>query len=339
MKTQGVTLLALLLSGCAHHLDIDSTQLASMSPQSAAYIENATYQDPPSWVPIGEGRLLEMRKDFAAHEHAVEDRMIAELGLGIEHETIEGISVLVITPKAVRPGNEDVIAFNVHGGAFFMGSARERSALLIAAKMGIRVYSVEYTLAPEAKFPVAIEQALTVYKNLATGNAPRRIVAVSTSAGGEIMLSMLDEAAKKGVPLPQAQVLFTPAADLSLTGDSKTSNAGRDILPATTSLRLIKEFYVGPGDLRDPRVSPLYGTFSSQYPPSIIVSGTRDLLLSDSVRLHWKLLRAGVESELLVGEGMWHGFSWEYKTPESVAALNEVVHFVDTQLARSSAAR
>jgi acetyl esterase/lipase len=109
---------------------------------------------------------------------------------------------------------ENAIAFNIHGGAFFLGTAREKSALLMAADMGIRVYSVEYSLASEAKFPVAIDQCFNVYKSLVRQFSPSRIVAMSFSAGGEIMLSTLLKAEHEGVLLPKAQVLFTPAADL-----------------------------------------------------------------------------------------------------------------------------
>ncbi len=324
--------LALILSACAHHLPLDDSQKAAVSPRAAAFIAKTTYVDAPSFMPVSDSVLLDARKAYDASERAVEEQMIAEFGLKVESTRIAGVPVLIITPKVVKPEYENAIAFNIHGPAFFFGTARERSALLMAADMGIRVYSVEYSLAPEDKFPVAIDQCFNVYKSLVRQFSPSRIVAMSFSTGGEIMLSMLLKAEHEGVLLPKAQVLFTPAADLSLTGDSKTANDGRDILPVGWTSRIIGESYLGAADVKQPMVSPLYGEYSSSFPPTILVTGTRDLLLSDSVRLHWKLIAEGVKTELLVGEGMWHGFTLEYETPESIAAMNEVVRFLDNEL-------
>jgi epsilon-lactone hydrolase len=324
--------LALILSGCAHHLPLEDSQRAAVSPGAAAFIAKATYVDAPFFMPVSDSLLLDARRAYAASERVVEDEMIAKFSLKVESTLIAGVPVLIITPRAIKPEYENAIAFNIHGGAFFLGTARERSALLMAADMGIRVYSVEYSLAPEAKFPVAIDQCFNVYKSLVSQFSASRIVAMSVSAGGEIMLSTLLKAEHEGVLLPKAQVLFTPAADLSLTGDSKTVNDGRDILAVGLTSRVIRQFYLSGADVKQPLISPLYGEYGSSFPPSILVSGTRDFLLSDSVRLHWKLMAAGVKTELLVGEGMWHGFTFEYETPESIAAMKEVVRFLGDEL-------
>ena len=132
----------------------------------------------------------------------------------------------------------------------------------------------------------------------------------------------------------RAQVLFTPAADLTGTGDSTTSNDGRDILTFALTLRTVNQFYVGGADAKDPSVSPLYDAYAENFPASVIVSGTRDLLLSNSVRFFWKLKAANVPSELLVAEGGWHGFHWEYETPESIATMKAVDGFLTQQLRR-----
>jgi monoterpene epsilon-lactone hydrolase len=93
-----------------------------------------------------------------------------------------------------------------------------------------------------------------------------------------------------------------------------------------------KDFYLGGADVEDPAVSPIYATFSDQFPPSVIVSGTRDLLLSNAVRLFWKLKAANVSAEMLVAEGGWHGYHWEYQTPESVATMQSVDTFLAQRL-------
>jgi monoterpene epsilon-lactone hydrolase len=323
--------LALGLGGCTHHLEFKDPQQAAVSPQAAAFIATATYVSAPAFVPIKDSVLLDARAAYDAHERTLEDEIIAHQGLKVEHASIAGVPVLIISPRLVKPEYQNAIVFNIHGGAFFLGSAQERSALLMAANMGIRVYSVEYSLAPAAKFPVAIDECLKVYKSLVSQFGPSNIVAMSFSAGGEIMLATLLKADHDGIPLPKAQVLFSPAADLSLTGDSKTANDRRDILSVGITSRIVKKAYLSGADDKLPTVSPLYSSFPANFPPTVIVTGTRDFLLSDSVRLHWKLLAVGVKTDLLVGEGMWHGFPFD-DTPESAAAMKEVVRFLDGEM-------
>jgi epsilon-lactone hydrolase len=337
LATSRWALIALLLSGCAHHLPLQDSQRAAMSPEATAFIEKTTVLDPPSFVPISDSRLLDARKDYDSAERVLEDKIIANLGLKVENATIAGVQVLVITPRTVKPEYENAIGFHIHGGAFFLGTARERSALLMAAGMGIRVYSVEYSLSPEVKFPVALDQCFRVYANLAKQFSPSRIVASSFSAGGELMLLTLLKAQREGIGMPKAQVVFSPAADLTLTGDSKVANDGRDILPVGLMSRVVTKSYLGAADPKS--ASPLYGTYGSGFPSTIIVTGTRDFLLSDGVRLHWKLTAAGVTTELLVGEGMWHGFAIEHQAPESIATWKEVVRFLDAELRSKSSDR
>jgi acetyl esterase/lipase len=121
----------------------------------------------------------------------------------------------------------------------------------------------------------------------------------------------------------------------STSGDSKTFNAGRDILPVGLMNTIVGKFYLGTIAPKQPAASPLYADFHSDFPPSIIVTGTRDLLMSDSVRLHSKLMSNSIKTELVVEEGMWHGFPMDEEMPESVEAMNEAVRF----LARSGCTR
>jgi epsilon-lactone hydrolase len=330
--------LVLLSAGCAQNLPIKDSQSAAQSPEAAAFIAKTTVVDPPSFLPISEARLLDARKDLNARERVIEDEIIAKFGLKVASTTIAGVQVLIISPRKVTPEYENAIAFHIHGGAFFLGTARERMALLLAARMGIRVYSVEYALSPEVKYPVAINQCLGVYRSLVKQFSASRIVATSLSAGGEIMLLMLQKAEHEGVALPKAQALVSPATDLSLTGDSKSFNDGRDILPVNLMNRIVGNFYLGAVDRKQSAASPLYGNFSSDFPPSVIVTGTRDFLMSDSVHLHSKLMSTGIKTELIVGEGMWHGFPIDYEVPESIATMNQVVQFLSNELHAESTA-
>jgi monoterpene epsilon-lactone hydrolase len=268
------------------------------------------------------------RNQYQSQEDKVEESLVAQYRLRVEPKTIADVAVLEITPPRLTRELEDAVVFNVHGGGFFLGTARDRPSLMIAHELGIRVISVEYTLAPEAAFPVAIDQCLAVYRHLATRHDPRRVVGVSTSAGGAIQLGMMHKARAQHLPMPAALGLFTPGTDISGAGDSAEANGnGRDTENRAMSLGFIR-LYIGDADPRDPFVSPLYGDFDDTFAPSIMTTGTRDFNMSGSIRLHEKLTLAGVPNVLHIGEGMWHGFNYQPDVPEAIRARGLVNDFL-----------
>jgi acetyl esterase/lipase len=241
-----------------------------------------------------------MRAQFQAGEDKIEEQIINEHGLQLTRLTVSGIPVLVITPPKIAHGLEGFVVLNIHGGGFVMGTARDRTALLSAAEFGMPVWSIDYTLAPEARFPVAINECLAVYREMVQAHAANRIIGVSSSAGGQIMLAMLLRAHADGLPMPAALSMYTPASDISGVGDSSIANDGRDVVPLKLSLALMQQNYLNDDDATSPQVSPLYADYPVDFPPTVISTGTRDLLLSNCVRLFWKIKGAGVKSELLV---------------------------------------
>ncbi|KAK8115548.1 hypothetical protein PG984_012050 [Apiospora sp. TS-2023a] len=286
--------------------------------------------------------------------------------------TIAGLSVTVITPANIEPEKQNKLLFNVFGGATIMGSPRDRGALTMAAELGVRVCSPDYTKAPEARYPVARDQCLAVYRELiqkglpplpsATSSSstspplvgpvdPANMYAMGSSSGAQVLVSMLLVARREGLPLPTAGLyLCTPALDLSGAGDSMTSNArDRDIMPVSLLTAMVTQNYVPLpgvevdgkvfGGTTDPLYSPLYADYTTKkddgaaaapwFPRTVMTVGTRDFALSNGVRFYWKLREAGVEVELLVSEGMWHGFNWDPKVPEALTARAAVVDFLE----------
>src|SRR5260370_36363575 len=98
---------------------------------------------------------------------------------------------------------------------------------------------------------------------------------------------------------------------MSVCGDSSGTNNNRCCQSADMALAIVRQNYVGEMNPSDPGISPLNDTFDPDFPPTIITTGTRDIMLSNAVRLFWKLKEINVPVELLVSEGMWHGFNWE----------------------------
>jgi monoterpene epsilon-lactone hydrolase len=316
-------------------LPLNANQAATISAEASAFLRaQPAFRLPRMLYPLvtSPARIPRFRAQFQSGEDIVEEKLVRDHGLRLEPTTIAGVPVLIVHPRQLADGLENAIVFNVHGGGFVMGTARERTALLTAAEMGIRVYSVDYALAPEARYPVAIEQCLAVYRALIEELSTDAIVATSSSAGGQILLTVINRALREGLHMPAALGLFTPAADISGNGDSPRFNNGRDLQPTELAMQMMRRSYLVDADPMDPDVSPLYAHYTTATPPTIITSGTRDMLMSNAVRLYWKLREADVETELLISEGMWHGFNWEPDVPEAIRARRIVQAFLRSHL-------
>ena len=161
-----------------------------------------------------------------------------------------------------------------------------------------------------------------------------------SSAGGNLTLCAVQGLIALDVNVPGALFVGTPAVELAKTGDSRYLNAGvdRSLLQWDGVVDAMARLYAGDLALTDPTIAPIYGSFDG-FPPTLLASGTRDLMLSDTVRAHIKLREAGAEADLLVFEGSSHGdYLKEAKSPESRHFIAELDRFLTAHL-RSSTRR
>jgi acetyl esterase/lipase len=135
--------------------------------------------------------------------------------------------------------------------------------------------------------------------------APEKIVVGGASAGGNLAAALMLKARAEGLPMPACLLLITPEVDLTESGDTFDTNEGVDYVLVNRLSDSIA-LYANGHDLTDPLLSPLFGDVS-QFPPTFLQAGTRDLFLSNTVRLHRKLRAANVDAELHVWEAMPHG--------------------------------
>ncbi|MBV8572344.1 MAG: alpha/beta hydrolase [Acidobacteriaceae bacterium] len=223
------------------------------------------------------------------------------------------------------------------GGAYvlFGGLAATSEAILIAHYTGAETVSIDYRMPPDAPFPAAVDDSVAVWKDLIKTHNPRSMALFGTSAGGGLTLATVLKLKELGAPLPGALMAGTPWADLTQTGDTEWTNEFIDnvLVKYPGDLGASARLYAGSHDLKEPLLSPVYGELSG-FPPTVLISGTRDLFLSDTVRVHQKLLQAGVEAQLLVLEGQSHAQYLDAEVPESQTALKEVAQFLDRHLSR-----
>jgi monoterpene epsilon-lactone hydrolase len=184
----------------------------------------------------------------------------------------------------------------------------------MAHDLSIVVYSVDYSLSPRVQFPTALNETFAAYR--AVSEIYRKVVVAGSSAGANLLITTILRAARGEADPPEGAGLFTPAVDLRGIGDSYVANDGRDPLLARDSLTKIVHAYLGSTRPTNPEASPLLADYSDCFVPTILTTGTRDLLQSDSVRFYWKLHEGGVDVQLRVWEGMWHAFEGVPGLPE-----------------------
>jgi acetyl esterase/lipase len=244
---------------------------------------------------------------------------------------VSAAALYEVTSKAVPKINEARAILYLHGGAFVVGGGplAAQTALPLAAKAACKVYAIDYRMPPQHPFPAALDDGLEAYRWVLERFKPQNVAVYGASAGGGLAAALILKARDSGLPLPGAVVLFTPEADLTESGDTFETNGIIDVVlqeRLTDSIAL----YANGHDLKDPYLSPVFGDFNKGFPPTILISGTRDLFLSNTVILHRALRRAGVEAELHVFEAMPHGgFSG---APEDAEILAEQIRFIDQHL-------
>ena len=308
-----------------------------VSPELQAIIAaplRAGWNTPPT-TPEGWKQLAETTRAGALpNVNAMRDRLHVKVVPGM----IDGVRVFTVTPEKIAKGNEKRLLVQVHGGCYVLnpGEAALPEAMLISAIGGFKVISVDYRMPPEAFFPAALDDAMTVYKAALKMAEAKHIGLIGTSAGGALVLEMGLRAKTEKLPMPGAIASGTPMSDVTKTGDSFQTNAMVDNVLVSTEgfCDAAAAFYAKGHDLHDPLLSPVYGDMHG-FPPTILTTGTRDLLLSNTVRVHRKLRNLGIDSFLQVYEAQSHAyFGRDDRIPEVREAYGEIASFFTTRLGK-----
>ena len=258
--------------------------------------------------------------------------LAAAFGVQIDKFEVEGVPIFRVQPANVDPRHAEHRFVYVHGGAYVVGGgeAGVMEAVLIASRANIQVFAVDYRMPPAHPFPAAVDDAVAVYRHV-LGNRPASSIAMGgTSAGGGLTLATVHKLIELGVDVPGAIYLGTPWADLTKTSDTLYTNESLDRVLLTYDgwIGGAARLYAGEYELTHPLISPVYGDFDG-FPPTYLISGTRDMLLSDTARVHRKLREAGVVADLNVYEGMSHaGYMIVADSPESQQVYAELGDFL-----------
>jgi prepilin-type processing-associated H-X9-DG protein len=280
----------------------------SVSPEARAALAMPRGQTAP-FPPLGdkEGwkRYIEQMNAGMA---AVMGPPARALPVDVALETIAGVPVFVAEAHDIPEGNRDKALLYFHGGGLVAlgGECVELFGRIEAASTRCRVFAVDYRNPPDHPFPAAIEDCVAVYRTLVERYPADKLVISGASGGGNLAAAVPLKIRDLGMILPAAVGLFTPEVDLTESGDTFRTNRDIDVV-LRHGLPEFNALYADGHDLADPYISPLFGDFTKGFPPTFIQTGTRDLFLSNAVRIHRALRNAGIDAELHVGEAMPHG--------------------------------
>ena len=291
---------------------------------------------PKGWAPQTSAEWKAVIAQMDAQAVALAPVLAAMFPHTVQRRQIAGVNVHEITPANLDPAKSGRLLVNFHGGGYALngGEASTGEAVLGAHYSGMKVISVDYRMAPDHPFPAAVDDALAVWRALAAERAPGSMGVFGTSAGGGLTLALTLKLKELGEALPGALATGTPWTDLTGASDSYQVNAAVDgIFSGFDGFGAgMAAIYAGEAGVSHPLVSPIFGDFGG-FPPTIFTTGTRDLLLSDTVRTYRKMRAAGVTARLEVHEAMSHAeYIYAYDSPESAVAFGDIAAFFDEHL-------
>jgi monoterpene epsilon-lactone hydrolase len=275
--------------------------------------------DMEGWTRYAEGANANMRMMIRASPEPGDDAPFESMNLGSFHcFRCEG--------SVKDSASSRRVLFQVHGGALIAGGGDlcRTLASRAALRLDAIVYAPDYRLPPQCPFPAALDDCVAAYRHVLGLHEPGQIVVQGSSAGGNLAAALMLRAKAESLPMPAGLVLETPQLDLTESGDSFQTNEIIDVV-LQHGLGPVNRLYANGHDLANPLLSPLFGDFSGGWPPTLLTAGTRDLFLSNAVRMLHGLRDAGAAVELLVYEAMPHGGF--FGTPEDQRVHRDVARF------------
>ena len=249
--------------------------------------------------------------------------LIERYGPTLIKTEVGGVPVLDIRPKNWVDNHKVIV--HAHGGGFVSGTSRSAliCSLPIATESGLRVVSVDYVRAPRAHYEEITEQVYSVILGLLNqGYSRKDIVVLGESAGSGLVAATALKVRDRGHGLLAATVVWSPWVDLTCVGDTHITIRDeepfyqKDVFLAKAALA-----YAPQAEHTHPYASPIYADYSQGFPPTLIQAGSREILLSDSIRFYQALDLAGQSVKLDLYDGMWHVFqAFPIDSPEAMQA-------------------
>ena len=302
----------------------------------------------PVPVPAGIADMAEVRRIYNENLQANVAHMREVFPVDIEETTIEGIPAAIVTPRGGVPEkNRNRLFLNGPGGGFRTG-VRGNGLLIsipVAATLGVKVVTITYRQAPEYRFPAASEDLLKVWDHFTKTYKPENVGMVGCSAGGSLVSQTTAMLIKEGRPTPGALGVYCAGLGSAGAGDSgflaalSVTNAPQGRLqaggPGVAAAPPAGPSYMDGADRNDFAVNPLGDEkLLAKWPPTIFFTASRDGASSGALHSYRKLIALGIDSQILVFDGLYHGFMTNPDFPEAQEGYRIASSFFDKHLGR-----
>lgn len=277
--------------------------------------------------------MATLRRHYDAFNRRMLDLALESYEVDCAETPCGGAPAHVVTPKdGVR---NDRVLLCLHGGAFMWGSGAGAllEAVPIACETGSRVVALDYRLAPEHPFPAAVDDVLAAYRVLLDEVPAAQIAVYGCSAGGMLTAQAVARIAAESLPTPGA-IAMLHGTGLDFAGDAATTAAVLQGETGSASAPTVRQMpYFAAADLSDPLVLPgIDPATLAKFPPTLLISATRDFAASACSVMHRRLLAAGVDSRFVLFDGLAHAHHMAVDLPESRETFGLMVRFFDEHL-------
>ena len=294
-----------------------------LSAEALAFL--AAYESSDEHIDFS--RIDKIRDEVKSSFAPGAERAIARHALHCDTQRIAGVKCERI--RSTRRSESTGSLMYLFGGGFITGCPQSDLPIIgaLAEYCGVEVIAPYYRLAPEHPAPAAADDCMAVYREM-TGANESRLLLAGESAGGNLALVVAQRARAEGVALPDAMALLSPAADMRTDHQLFEPTFRLDPTLTPTIIEDVRHAYVRDSNPCDPEISPLFGGLED-LPPTIITTGTRDMLMPMCLRLTRAMHRAGVRVDTRVWNGLWHVFEYYDQYPEADESLREIAVFLN----------
>lgn len=338
-KELGTTSVSSFELPCSGLLDDESAKVFERSAVYAKELAEKLSEGPlpmdlrgasPDQLPVIRQSIRDMVLSSAGYV-----RLTKKFKTAMNIETMGGVYTEVFTPiGGVAKKNRERVLINLHGGSFMGGerSVSHLESIPISAVGKIKVVSIDYRMAPEYQFPAASDDVLSVYKYLLKDYQPQNIGIYGSSAGALLTAQSLARFQEELLPLPAAAGMLAAAGYYWMEGDSGCIGSAINGIPID-SFGLDNDLYFKGVDENNALAFPSrHSEVLANFPPSLLVSSTRDFALSSVVKTHSQLTKLGVKADLHIWEGLAHVFYFDSELPESLELYDVLVNFFEKHL-------
>ena len=302
----------------------------------------------PVPLPSGIPDMAELRRVYNENLKPNVDHMKEVFPVDIEETTIAGISAAIVTPRGGVPEkNKNRLFLNGPGGGFRTG-VRGNGLLIsipVAARLGVKVVTILYRQAPEYKFPAASDDMLKVWDHFTKTYKPENIGMVGCSAGGSLITHTTASLIKQGRPTPGVLGVYCSGLGSTGGGDSSFLSA---LSVTSTSLGLTQTGSPPPPGAAATGMSYMQGVdpkdfvanpttdeaLLKKWPPTIFFTASRDGAASGALYSYRKLIALGIDSQVMVFDGLYHGFMTNPDFPEAQEGYTIAAAFFDKHLGK-----